>query len=225
MSHPIYGAAGVLVGASARAGPQAGARRGQRRAAFSDRRTAGTRITLGPLKSRAARRTVGIPAVIVPALQAHLEEFVGADLEALVFPVASGAPLRRSNFNRMSGWKHAVEAIGARGLHFHDLRHTGNTFAAASGAGIKDLMARMGHDSARAAMIYQHRARGADRAITSAIDARWKPSVAGSTKATTDRLRRRFRRVNGTLMARRSWNTAAEPVGLRHAASRHSGLA
>ena len=32
-------------------------------------------------------------------------------------------------------------------------------------------MARLGHDSERAAMIYQHEARGADRAITSAIDA------------------------------------------------------
>jgi hypothetical protein len=29
----------------------------------------------------------------------------------------------------------------------------------------------MGHDSERAAMIYQHRARGAHRAITSSIDA------------------------------------------------------
>jgi integrase len=63
-----------------------------------------------------------------------------------------------------------VEAVGARGLHFH-VRHTGNAFAAASGAGIKDLMARMGHDSERAAMIYLHEMRGADRAITRAIDA------------------------------------------------------
>ncbi len=30
---------------------------------------------------------------------------------------------------------------------------------------------RMGHDSERAAMIYQHEARGADQLITSAIDA------------------------------------------------------
>jgi integrase len=37
----------------------------------------------------------------------------------------------------------------------HDLRHTGNTFAAASGVGLRDLMARMGHDSERAAMVYQ----------------------------------------------------------------------
>jgi integrase len=71
----------------------------------------------------------------------------------------------------MSGWPHAVGSIGARGQHFYDLRHTGNTFAAAGGAGIKDLMARMGHDSERAALIYQHRARGADKIITDSIDA------------------------------------------------------
>ncbi len=64
-----------------------------------------------------------------------------------------------------------VEALGMPGLHVHDLRHTGNQFAANSGAGLRDLMARMGHDSERAAMIYQHEARGADRAITDAIDA------------------------------------------------------
>jgi integrase len=141
------------------------------RAAFSDRRAPGSKITLGPLKSRAGRRTVGIPAAIVPALREHLAVFVAPEGSALVFAGGTDAPLRRSNFNRMSGWKHAAEAIGAPDVHFHDLRHTGNTFAAVSGVGIKDLMARMGHDSERAAMIYQHEARGADRAITSAIDA------------------------------------------------------
>ena len=40
-----------------------------------------------------------------------------------------------------------------------------------SNAGLKDLMARMGHDSERAALIYQHEARGADQRITGAIDA------------------------------------------------------
>jgi len=50
------------------------------------------------------------------------------------------------------------------------LGKAGNQFAAHSGAGLRDLMARMGHDSTRAAMIYQHEARGADKAITDAID-------------------------------------------------------
>ena len=39
-----------------------------------------------------------------------------------------------------------------------------------SGASLRDLMARMGHDSERAAMIYQHEARGTDKRITEAID-------------------------------------------------------
>ncbi|GAB2938026.1 hypothetical protein ACFMQL_16680 [Nonomuraea fastidiosa] len=46
--------------------------------------------------------------------------------------------------------------------------------AADSGAGLKDLMARMGHDNVRAAMIYQHAVRGADKLITEAIDKRLK---------------------------------------------------
>ena len=56
------------------------------------------------------------------------------------------------------------------GRHVHDLRPTGSQFAANSGAALKDLMTRMGHDSERAALIYQHVARGADQAITRAID-------------------------------------------------------
>jgi hypothetical protein len=44
-----------------------------------------------------------------------------------VFSGVMGGPLRRGNFNRMSAWAYAVRSIGAEGLHFHDLRHMGNT--------------------------------------------------------------------------------------------------
>jgi hypothetical protein len=44
------------------------------------------------------------------------------------------------------------------------------TWRPPAGAGLKDLMARMGHDSERAALIYQHEAHGADKRITEAID-------------------------------------------------------
>ncbi len=138
------------------------------RAAFVERSTG--EILLGPPKSRAGRRAVGIPQVIIPALREHLAIFTKADAGALVFPGVQGGPLRRGNFNKLSGWPYAVRSVGAEGLHFHDLRHTGNHFAASSGAGLRDLMARMGHDSERAAMIYQHQARGADQAITDAIN-------------------------------------------------------
>jgi integrase len=138
------------------------------RAAYIERSTG--EMLLGPPKSQAGRRIVGIPDAIVPALRAHLAAFVQDEPGALVFPGARGGPIRRGNFNKMSAWPHAVASIDMPGLHFHDLRHTGNQFAAQSGAGLRDLMARMGHDSERAAMIYQHEARGADKTITNAID-------------------------------------------------------
>jgi hypothetical protein len=43
---------------------------------------------------------------------------------------------------------------------------------AAPGASLGDLKARMGHDSARAAMIYQHATAEAVRMITDALDKR-----------------------------------------------------
>jgi integrase len=140
------------------------------RASFIERSNG--EIVLGPPKSAAGRRVVGIPRAIRPALAAHMSAFVGADPGALVFPGPKGGPLRRGNFNRQAGWPHAVRAIRAEGLHFHDLRHAGNHLAAGTGAGLRDLMARMGHDSERAALIYQHEVLGADQAITDAIDAR-----------------------------------------------------
>jgi integrase len=55
------------------------------------------------------------------------------------------------------------------GLHFHDLRHTGNTWAAKTGATLRDLMDRMGHSTTRAALIYLHKTSGRDRKIADAL--------------------------------------------------------
>jgi len=172
------------------------------RAAFSERRAPGSSITLGPPKSDAARRVVGVPGAITGDLREHLSAFVGPEPGALIFGTASGTPLRRGNFNRAAGWSHAVAAIGAPGLHFHDLRHTENMFAAATGAGIKDLMARMGHDSERAALIYQHKARGAAAAMTSAIDAHIEAEQSAEDDDDDGLAGALVPQANGTLMAR-----------------------
>ena len=50
---------------------------------------------------------------------------------------------------------------------------------AAPGASLGDLKARMGHDSARAAMIYQHATAAADRAIAAALDRQIKAARQG----------------------------------------------
>ena len=133
------------------------------------RRALDREMLLGPPKSKAGRRVVGIPDAIIPALREHLSVFARDEPGALVFPGQRAARCGAATLQdvRLAG---SVRTIGS-GLHFHDLRHTGNHFAAPSGAGLKDLMARMGHDSERAALIYQHEVRGADKGITGAIDA------------------------------------------------------
>ena len=67
---------------------------------------------------------------------------------------------------------------------------TGNTLAARTGAGTRDLMARTGHDSPQAAMIYQHATAEADRSIAGALHA--------AVEAERKKARRQARRTRRT---------------------------
>lgn len=119
-------------------------------------------------KSEAGRRRVAIPAAIAPDVQWHLDKFARRSADAQVFSGPKGGLLRRSNFRRL--WTKALLDAGVPTVHFHDLRHTGNTIAAATGASTRELMTRMGHSSTRAALIYQHATDDRDRQIADGID-------------------------------------------------------
>jgi integrase len=116
---------------------------------------AGRGIVIGPPKSRAGVRTIVVPMAIRSDLVAHLRDHVGSEPTALLFTGDQGRALRRGNFNQRVSWKQTVQKIGMEGLHFHDLRHAGNVWAAQTRVSTRDLMARMGHDDMRAALIYQ----------------------------------------------------------------------
>ncbi|MFE3467478.1 tyrosine-type recombinase/integrase [Streptomyces sp. NPDC059185] len=63
-------------------------------------------------------------------------------------------------------WTAARATAGVSGgVHFHDLRHTGNTLASSAGASTRELMTRMGHSKTRAALIYQHMTSDRDQHI------------------------------------------------------------
>jgi integrase len=131
------------------------------------------RMEFGPPKSDAGVRVVALPAAAVAALRPHLLAHVDPEDEALVFTGAKGAVLRSGNFRRAVDWAEAVKAAGIAGdFHFHDLRHTGNTLAAAAGASTRELMHRMGQSSMRAALIYQHATSERDREIAAGMDRR-----------------------------------------------------
>ncbi|GIF15272.1 hypothetical protein Ate01nite_53040 [Actinoplanes teichomyceticus] len=144
-------------------------------------------LEFGPPKSAAGIRVVALPAMARQALTRHLADFTGADPEALVFTGDKDMPLRTGNFRRAVKWSTALADAGMPvGFHFHDLRHTGNHLAAASGASTRELIHRMGHASMRTALIYQHATSERDREIAESMDKRIarsaKPKRAGQDK-------------------------------------------
>ncbi|WP_300614583.1 site-specific integrase [Trebonia sp.] len=127
-------------------------------------------LVTGPPKSLAGARWVSIPAYLLPDVVEHLDQFTGSADHSLIFCGPKGAQLRRSNFTRQ--WRKALEAAGLTGIHFHDLRHTGNMLAGEAGANLRELMDRMGHSTTRAAYIYQHRTSLRDKMIADQISKR-----------------------------------------------------
>lgn len=139
---------------------------------------------VGPPKSDAGRRGVTIPAAIVPAIRDHLDRFAQPGENGLVFVGPLGGVLRESNFVN-DVWHKATAAVGIPHVHFHDLRHTGNTLAAATGASLRELMVRMGHASPKAALRYQHATRDRDAAIARALSDLVEQSQPAATPASS----------------------------------------
>ena len=125
-------------------------------------------LLIVPPKTSAGRRIVSIPSSLIAEIQLHLDRYVDDDPEAWVFRSVSGIVPRKSNWSVL--WRRVVADVGIPGLHFHDLRHTGNTLAASTGASTEELMSRMGHASPRAALIYQHATREREDSIARALD-------------------------------------------------------
>jgi integrase len=129
-------------------------------------RTSGGRKVKGP-KSEAGKRDVAIPPHLMPMVKNHLREHVAASRDALVFPAAGGGHMAPASLYRV--YYPARDAAGRPDLRFHDLRHTGATLAAATGATLAELMARLGHSTAGAALRYQHAAAERDKVIAAAL--------------------------------------------------------
>ena len=118
-------------------------------------------------KTSAGRRTLTIPTNVLAAIDDHLERFVAADADALVFTGKTGVPLTAGVLQK--AWTKARESVARTDLHLHDLRHTGLTLAAAAGATTAELMHRAGHASPNAALRYQHATKDRDRVLADAL--------------------------------------------------------
>ncbi len=134
---------------------------------------------VGDPKSEAGYRSVGLPRLVVDALDNHLASYSQPGPAGHVFTGPSGGPVRRADL--WKEWRRAVAKVAdAPGeLHIHDLRHAAATMMAQMpGVTTKELMAPIGHSSPRAALIYQHATEERDRAITEYLDGRIAASKA-----------------------------------------------
>ena len=123
---------------------------------------------VSPPKSAAGRRILTIPAAVRPDIERHLATYACRHRDGLVFVGPLGGALHNNSFGTTI-WRPACDQLGLTGVRFHDLRHTGNTLAAATGASLADLMARMGHASTEAALRYQHATRPRDEVLADAL--------------------------------------------------------
>jgi integrase len=133
-------------------------------------RTKGRRIVKDP-KSEAGKREVHIPPHLMPMVRVHMRDHVVPARDALVFPASGSGVRHMAPATLYKVYYPAREAAARPDLRFHDLRHTGATLAAVTGATLKELMSRLGHSTPAAAMRYQHAAKDRDKVIADALSA------------------------------------------------------
>lgn len=124
---------------------------------------------VGTPKSAAGTREVNMPPHIVPALEQHLEKHVRPGENSLLFPSVRDHQRHLQPTVLHTGWRKARAAAGREDLRVHDLRHTGATMAAMTGATLAELQARLGHSTVAAALRYQHAAQGRDAEIAAKL--------------------------------------------------------
>ena len=152
--------------------------------------------------ARQSRRRAGAwwlsPAVIKPALAHHVATFTAS--------LPDFARVHQPHRCAFAGWQLPAAGCGvlrwprgwpAQELHFHDLRHTGNTLTATAGASLRELMDRMGHSSPRAALIYLHGSDARQRAIADGLDGLVEGELGVGIQDSLKRARRRHRARGG----------------------------
>lgn len=128
---------------------------------------AGNHVIKDP-KTEAGRRTVAVPPNVLPTLSTHLSsKYVSPDPDAPVVVGTKRGPVTVGVLG--AAWDKARKAVGRTDLRFHDLRHSGLTWSAATGATVAELMRRAGHASPQAALRYQHATEDRDRALADAL--------------------------------------------------------
>lgn len=134
------------------------------------------RLELGPPKTPASVRTIHLPPFLTDLLRDHRERNPDA---RFVFTGANGGLHRRSNFRRRV-WLPALAGDESRGwaplnqgMHFHDLRHTHETWLIEDGVPRILRLVRLGHKRKDTDDLYSHVTDVMVESMLAALQRRW----------------------------------------------------
>lgn len=145
---------------------------------------------IGPVKSKAGRRTIAIPPPVLPFLEQHIAQFVSPASKGFLFRGPSGAVPARSNFS--TTWTRNRKKAGLpEGFHFHDLRGSGATWLAEDGATLRELMDWLGHSNPRMAERYLKRVQERPGILAERVGRRAAEAMGQLDEAKIVELRRR----------------------------------
>jgi integrase len=130
-------------------------------------------------KSRAGRRDITLPDILVDVLREHRKAMLEMRMQfgagrlpddALLFANLAGAPLQPSNVS--SEWGEIASHIGMPEITFHSLRHTHASQLIAAGVDIATISKRLGHARPSVTLaIYAHMFTSDDGKAAAAINA------------------------------------------------------
>ena len=113
-------------------------------------------------------RSVVVPDHIRGEVKHHLDTYVEDGPEAKLFaPAQGGCQLNDQVFREQ--FNAALTVIGREGVRVHDLRHFAGTTTALTGTTLAETMARLGHSTPKAAMLYQQVASGRAEEIAAGL--------------------------------------------------------
>ena len=126
-------------------------------------------LRIGPPKTKKSRRTVSLPAHMVPRLRALAAERGRGDF---MWQGVNGGPVKEAWF-RKRVWAPVVERAGLEPApRVHDLRHTHASMLLAANVPIHVVQQRLGHESIQTTVnVYGHLMHDAGRIAAEAVEA------------------------------------------------------
>ena len=131
----------------------------------------------GTPKTKASRRELPLPPLVVQAFLAHLSRSSDTSAEALVFCTCRGTPLASNNLRKRQLYPACVRAALAP-INWHTLRHTHGTLLHEQGTPLRVAQAQLGHSHMTTTLeVYTHASARAQRQAVDQLESQLFPIV------------------------------------------------